>query len=203
MSDRDTVFASIRSALAARNAPPSPHPDWDTAAILSRAAQACSDLESLFVEKLQASAARLVRGWDELAALLRAENASGLGFADPTLDAQHLLGTDFEIETTWDRSRVDAYAFGITRASLGIAESGSLMLKDADTASRLGALAPWVHIAVLRRRDLVRSLSDALAQLGEEPYTVWVTGPSKTGDVEGILIQGVHGPGIQVCCLVD
>jgi L-lactate dehydrogenase complex protein LldG len=36
----------------------------------------------------------------------------------------------------------------------------------------------------------------------DDPNIIWVTGPSKTADVEGILIQGVHGPGVQACLLV-
>jgi L-lactate dehydrogenase complex protein LldG len=36
----------------------------------------------------------------------------------------------------------------------------------------------------------------------DDPNIIWVTGPSKTADVEGILIQGVHGPGVQGCLLV-
>ena len=43
---------------------------------------------------------------------------------------------------------------------------------------------------------------DGIAALGDDPNTIWVTGPSKTADVEGILIQGVHGPGIQIALIV-
>lgn len=201
MSDRDAVFASIRAALAGKNREPVPHPEWETAQVLSKAGRDASDMEALFAGKLESTAAKIVRGWDELAAFLEAECAGKTGYADPALDAGSKL-PGATIETTLDRARIDDYAFGITRASLGIAESGTLVLKDADTSSRLGSLAPWVHIAVLNRNDIVLSISEALARLGDERYTVFVTGPSKTGDVEGILIKGVHGPGVQVCCLV-
>ena len=39
-------------------------------------------------------------------------------------------------------------------------------------------------------------------ELGNDPNTIWVTGPSKTADVEGILIEGVHGPGAQIALLL-
>ncbi|MBI2497314.1 MAG: hypothetical protein HYV75_05125, partial [Opitutae bacterium] len=42
----------------------------------------------------------------------------------------------------------------------------------------------------------------ALAAHPADPKIVWVTGPSKTADVEGILIEGVHGPGTQVALLL-
>jgi len=42
-----------------------------------------------------------------------------------------------------------------------------------------------------------------VTSLGTDPNVIWVTGPSKTADVEGILIEGVHGPGEQIAWLVD
>jgi len=75
-----------------------------------------------------------------------------------------------------------------------IAETGSVILSDASTSRRLGALAPWVHVAVLRREEVFRNVAQAVALLGDDPNIIWATGPSKTADVEGILIEGVHGP---------
>lgn len=43
----------------------------------------------------------------------------------------------------------------------------------------------------------------ARSALGGDPYGVWCTGPSKTADVEGLLIQGVHGPGEPIALIVD
>jgi L-lactate dehydrogenase complex protein LldG len=74
--------------------------------------------------------------------------------------------------------------------------------RDASTSRRLGALAPWAHVAVLERTRLHRTVPDALLAPDEDPNVIWVTGPSKTADVEGILIEGVHGPGEQAVLLV-
>ena len=109
----------------------------------------------------------------------------------------------FSVETEFDRMRVDHYEFGITQAVGAIAETGSVILNDATTSSRLGALAPWVHIAVLRRDQIHVDVAAAVRELGQDPNVVWITGPSKTADVEGILIQGVHGPGVQMIALLD
>ena len=113
------------------------------------------------------------------------------------------LGPGIAVEYAFDRARIDDYQFGITRAAGAIAETGTLVVNDALTSSRLAALAPWVHVAVLRPGDLWPDLPAALAQLGPDPNTIWITGPSKTADVEGILIEGVHGPGEQICLRLE
>src|SRR5690606_29512613 len=105
------------------------------------------------------------------------------------------------VETDYDRDRFEDYQFGITRASGAIAESGTLILDDEKTSHRLAALSPWVHVAVVNRDDIHRTIPDAIAAFGDSPNIVWCTGPSKTADVEGILIEGVHGPGEQIALL--
>ena len=56
---------------------------------------------------------------------------------------------------------------------------------------------------MISRANLYRDLPAAVAALGRDPNVVWCTGPSKTADVEGILIEGVHGPGVQIALFVD
>ena len=67
----------------------------------------------------------------------------------------------------------------------------------------VAALAPWVHVAVLARSMLVSDLGQAVAALGTDPNVIWCTGSSSTADVEGILIRGVHGPGVQIALFLD
>jgi L-lactate dehydrogenase complex protein LldG len=70
------------------------------------------------------------------------------------------------------------------------------------TSRRLAALAPWVHVAVVERSTIFSDLPAAVAALGTDPNVIWCTGPSKTADVEGILIEGVHGPGAQIALVL-
>ncbi len=205
MNDRTQVLARIQSALATEKRPAAEHPAWDASLLESNALKSASDAEGLFCQKLEAVGGKLARGYAALDSLITEFAAGRLGFCDPVLlpaiqQSGALAGC--ELNTVFDRSRVDEYAFGITRATAGIAESGSLVLTGGETSSRLGALAPWVHIAVLERSRIVRSIADGIALFGGETNAVFVTGPSKTADVEGILIKGVHGPGVQICCLV-
>jgi L-lactate dehydrogenase complex protein LldG len=78
-----------------------------------------------------------------------------------------------------------------------------LILDDDKTSDRLAALSPWVHVAVLYSEEIHRTIPEAIAALGDSPNIIWATGPSKTADVEGILIEGVHGPGEQIALLMD
>jgi L-lactate dehydrogenase complex protein LldG len=197
--DRSLVFTAVRDALAGRS-DKTALPDWDDSLVVCNPPQAFASLADHFRFKFEATAALVVAGWDELRAFL-AERKLVRGYCDPGL-ASHLEGTSFAITTDFDRAIVDDYEFSITRATAAIAETGSLILTETGSSSRLAALAPWVHIAVLQIADIAPDMPSAIAQFGNERAALFVTGPSKTADVEGILIQGVHGPGVQVCCLV-
>lgn len=87
---------------------------------------------------------------------------------------------------------------GITGAEAGFAESGSIVLRSGAGRPRMASLIPLVHVAVLRRDRIFRSTSHWMASEGSttnrEANVIFVTGPSKTGDIEMILTLGVHGP---------
>lgn len=203
-SERRKVFDAIAASLATLDGEPTPLPDYDESFCVSERRLQAGTLWENFAANFIAVNGRTLRSTADLAAYLK-ENGHLRGFCDPALerDVGSILAREgIEVLYTFDRSRIDDYAFGITRASGAIAESGSLVLNDDDTVHRLAALAPWVHVAVLREPDIVRSIPDGIARLGPCSHVVWVTGPSKTGDIEGILIEGVHGPGVQIClCL--
>lgn len=203
MSDeRATILARVRGALAPlpRRAPA---PDYDAEIAVLRSVLAGRDRAGLLAERLRRVNGRAFDAPDALAAHLRAGGHLH-GYCDPALWpglAPH-FGQGFTVETRFDRARIDDYAFGITRAAGAIAESGTIILSDRGTSSRLAALAPWVHVAVVARGDIFADLPQAVAALGSDPNVIWCTGPSKTADVEGILIEGVHGPGEQIALLV-
>jgi len=134
----------------------------------------------------------------EMFAFLRS-GGHNVGYCDPKLwpALQAFAPEGLTVHTTFDRTRVDDYSFGITAADGAIASTGTLILSDNGTSSRLGALAPWVHMAAVPAATIYADLFEAVAALPKDPNVIWVTGPSKTADVEGILIQGVHGPGVQ------
>ena len=197
--DRAQVLASVREALA-KHPTKAALPEWQASQVVCNPPQAFATLADHFRFKFEAAGGFVVEGWAELTAFLQNQGVKR-GYVDPAFGGA-LSTSHFEIEHQFDRARVDEYEFGVTRAASAIAESGSIILNEKDSSSRIGALAPWVHVAVLETSRLVPDIPTAIANFGDDRATAFVTGPSKTADVEGILIKGVHGPGIQVCCLI-
>lgn len=197
-SSREKILGRVKAALQPIK-DRAALPDYDTRLVVTLPASA--DLWTHFCQKLKAVNGLALESVDALKAHLRSRDVT-LAYCDPALrDAigAH-LAPEIAVEYTFDRARVDAYGAGITRAAGAIAETGSIVINDASTSSRLGALAPWIHVAVLAAPAVLwPDIPSALAQLGPDPNTIWITGPSKTADVEGILIEGVHGPGEQIC----
>jgi len=95
-----------------------------------------------------------------------------------------------------------AATVGITGVEYALAETGSLVVSSRTEGAQLASLAPPLHIALYQRSQLVASLDEVLQRLpisnaAEDPgrSVVFITGTSRTADIEQILIRGVHGPG--------
>ncbi len=96
-----------------------------------------------------------------------------------------------------------AATVGITGVDFALAETGSLVLTSLTEGSQLASLAPPIHVALYRRSQVVGSLDEVLEKLSisrDRSFpslgrsVVFITGPSRTADIEQILIRGVHGP---------
>lgn len=87
---------------------------------------------------------------------------------------------------------------GISSAQAAIAETGTLVLDSACERHRLVSLVPPVHIAIINASTIVETLSDALTLIQKDkeisPAVTFITGPSRTADIELTLTIGVHGP---------
>lgn len=87
--------------------------------------------------------------------------------------------------------------FGISGADFGMAETGTIVT-IASTEARLVSLLPPIHIAILPKSRMLTGL-DEFYTLNPLPAdrsasTVFITGPSRSADIEMILVRGVHGP---------
>ncbi len=200
---RDAIFAKIESANAALKTKAA-YPDYDMSLVHSLPKLEGSDLWEIFSRNFKYVNGKTMTSVGELVDFLK-ETKQLHGYCDPALyDAigSQLAGAGLTVETEYHRDRYDDYQFGITRATGAIAESGTVIIDDDRTSSRLAALSPWVHVAVLDRSEVHRTIPDAIAAFGDSSNIIWCTGPSKTADVEGILIEGVHGPGEQIALLL-
>ncbi len=89
--------------------------------------------------------------------------------------------------------------FGITSADYALADTGTLVLLSSSQEARMISLLPPVHLALVPREILLTGLDELLTLLPQPSERtssmVLITGPSRTADIEQILVRGVHGPG--------
>lgn len=92
---------------------------------------------------------------------------------------------------------------GVTWAVNGIALEGAMLEVVYDDSAKLASSLPIVHVALLESSSVLRDLAQAMPLVGEivrgapasrKPIISFISGPSKTGDIEMRLLYGVHGP---------
>ena len=96
---------------------------------------------------------------------------------------------------------IDSAHVGISWTKFAIAETGSLVETTTDDSLRLVSLLPRVHVGLIMAEDLVDTLSEAAPRLrnffnsnSHNAVVTFISGPSRTGDIEMRLTLGVHGP---------
>ena len=95
--------------------------------------------------------------------------------------------------------RAAAAGLGVTGAAAAIAATGTVVLDSRAAAGRTASLLPAVHLCVVAVNTLVPTPADVLRRISSRsdalpPSLVFVTGPSRTGDIEQLLTLGAHGP---------
>jgi L-lactate dehydrogenase complex protein LldG len=179
----------VRAAIAEHRAGPLPSMPWSD--VVARFREQCERLltthdEAVSVNDVPDAVARYlqehslqtgVAGWPEFAAL----DWQGAGIAYANRPAN---GDD---------------ATGITGCFCAIAETGTLLLLGGAATPKVTALLPDTHITVVRKERIVRTMEDAFAlmraEIGEPPRaTFFISGPSRTADIEQTIVIGAHGP---------
>jgi L-lactate utilization protein LutC len=149
---------------------------------------------------------------EEVAGLLRERKAGRVVLTRSgllaQLDAASVLAAMGFNATWWSDTTLDATYdadAGITDVWFAVAETGSLVIRASAEHGRAVSLVPPLHIAIVEREQIVPDLVDAMRKIAAEGAgtgTVFITGPSKTSDIEMTLVTGVHGPMEVVVLLV-
>ncbi|MCL4870339.1 MAG: LUD domain-containing protein [Anaerolineae bacterium] len=207
MNDRETILQAIRDGLKQAVLPEArPQPPVNT---LPRAAATLSTFitelthvsgQVIQCDTPQAAAQQVAalcqeRGWQEALAWEWAEIGCP-GLAEALAQAGVRV-----VHDDHDPHTLAHIPVGLTGAEAGLAESGTLLLRKRAGRSALASLLPPVHIALLPASRVVPDMvsyfelvGDAAAFIRDTSNLVFITGPSRTGDIEQVLTLGVHGP---------
>jgi L-lactate dehydrogenase complex protein LldG len=98
---------------------------------------------------------------------------------------------------------------GVTGAQWGVAETGTLVLESDAERHRLASLVPTAHVALVESKNIRQTLGEVLQAIGDRGQgglsraVTFITGPSRTSDIELTLAIGVHGPAELYVVIID
>jgi len=133
---------------------------------------------------------------DEILALVKDEKRV-LGWSFEQIGLAHLEEAFAENEIDLDETENPEVRYGITGVETALAATGSIVLASGAGKSRAASLLPPIHIAVLRRNQIIPDLESWVAQkpdFQDVSNLFLVSGPSKTADIAMELVMGMHGP---------
>jgi L-lactate dehydrogenase complex protein LldG len=111
-------------------------------------------------------------------------------------------------DQSYDVNELEKCAAGITECDALVAQTGSVLVSSRSAGGRALSVLPPHHVVLARRDQLLADLPAAFALLKSKygsnyPSLIsFITGPSRTGDIERILVLGAHGPKkLTILCL--
>ncbi len=160
-----------------------------------------------FKEQAEAISARVYRVHDSSAAgrqlenIIKELNIKKIAAAKSGLVADCLkaLNTqDVAVHTSDLRRHAEDAELGLSEVDMAIAETGTLAQDSTALDQRLVSTLPPVHVALVRIDRQVDKFVDAVDYFNEQDlmpgYIAFISGPSRTADIERVLTIGVHGP---------
>jgi L-lactate dehydrogenase complex protein LldG len=93
-----------------------------------------------------------------------------------------------------DKHRMEQCDLGVTEADYLLAETGTIVLRSSSERPRAVSLLPRIHLAIVRPEMLRGDMHQVFAEAKDHHYLVFITGPSRTADIELTVTLGVHGP---------
>jgi len=221
MTEREKIFARIREALTVQaplpghHGEPGHHPSFKGAPS-TQAREWLPPTGDSFADQLarfRANAADLkatfylANNRDELAKLLLElrdvegwKKVASHG-GELTDAACKTLGLPVcRTDQKFDVNELEGCDAGITECDALVAQTGSVLVTNRSAGGRALSVLPVHHVVIARREQLLRDLPAAFELLkkkyaGNYPSMIsFITGPSRTGDIERILVLGAHGP---------
>ena len=194
--DRAQATAEARAYLAGHAQGPRPAMPAD---LVDRFLRRATDMESTVeriatLAQLPKAVARYVDALDLDPSL--AEQKSHRGVCWPEFGGLDWSDAGLAIEA---RPTQGKDSLGITGAFCAVAETGTLVITSGAATPTASMLLPDTHVAVVRPERIVAGMEEAFAliraELGAMPRAVnFVSGPSRTGDIEQTIVVGAHGP---------
>jgi L-lactate dehydrogenase complex protein LldG len=203
---RSVILSRLRAAAPVELPAPDVAAYYATAAVPAVAA-----LRERFIAQARGWRAEVIEtdaaGWPAaLASVLKAKNVRRLMAGRDTAIADALPSAMRDLALDWYDAPIetlkpvlfDTVDAGITTTLGGIAETGSLVLWPDAREPRTLSLLPPIHIAVLREDALHATLHGVMQRqqwaMDLPTNALLVTGPSKTADIQRLLVYGAHGP---------
>jgi L-lactate dehydrogenase complex protein LldG len=203
---RKAIFSRIRQAQKRSPEPTQVERDAVAEYLALHAQGPRPDIGSDLLERFKQQALRMSDTVDEVEAprdvpgavarYLAQQGLAGAAIAWSTLSPLDWTEAGLAVEF---RPPKNADLVGITGTFCAVAETGTLLLLSGpDTWSSAGLL-PETHIAIVQRSRIVAGMEDAFAlartEHGELPRALnFISGPSRTGDIEQTIVLGAHGP---------
>lgn len=210
---REAILADVRAALGRRVSESAPRVPDAARAPVRTAGSPDAEISLLLAEigKLGGqtqwlSAGELPRA---LAGLVGREGIrKAVLWRTPALQAWDVAGilADLGVEIApahASREELAECDLGVTAVDMALPETGSLVLRTGPERPRAASLLPRVHLALVQPPDLRSDLAGVLAELKGDRHYVFITGPSRTADIELVVTIGVHGPQVLAAWVVE
>jgi L-lactate dehydrogenase complex protein LldF len=162
------------------------------------------DRVTQFIEELTGVSGHVVRTTEnevtnKVIEFLKSRNINQIHLEPNVLDEEAVE----KAGVTVSRAPDAAIRVGVTKAICGLADTGSLLEANGEGGKLQASLLPEIHLAVLRESDIYPSLDNAIHLARKTKSAIFITGPSRTGDIEMSHTIGVHGPGEVVVFLLS
>lgn len=198
-TSKEKVLKYVREALISKTDPPFPKIDYEKPVF----AEIEESLDINFAQELTATGGFFIYCESEeevingLRYLIKDRKWEGVFALEPSIISLLNKG---QIEFTLDHNQLTRSQVGVTGCEALVARLGSIMVSTGQMAGRQVFVYPEIHVVIAYSSQLVPDIKDALARFRKKyenrtpSMVTFITGPSRTADIEKTLVMGAHGP---------